>query len=56
MPFGLTNALTTFECFMNDVFGDLLDVCILVYLNNILIYSDSEEEHQHHVQEILQHL
>ena len=43
MPFGLTNAPTTFQHFMNDVFGDLLDVCILVYLDDILIYSDSEE-------------
>ena len=51
--FGLTNAPTAFQYFMNDVFGDLLDVCILVYLDNILIYSNSEEEHQHHVQEIL---
>ena len=41
---------------MNNIFGDLLDVCILVYLNDILIYSDSEEEHRHHVQEILRHL
>ena len=39
MPFGLTNAPATFQRFMNDVFGDLLDVCILVYLDNILIYT-----------------
>ena len=49
MPFGLTNAPAAFQRFMNDVFGDLLDVCILVYLNDILIYSDSEGEHQRHV-------
>ena len=42
--------------FMNDVFGNLLDVCILVYLDDLLIYSDSEEEHKHHIQEILWHL
>ena len=35
----------TFQCFMNDIFSDLLDVCTLVYLDNILIYSNSEEEH-----------
>ena len=49
MPFGLTNMPTAFQHFMNDIFGDLLDVCMLVYLDNILIYSDSEEEHIWHV-------
>ena len=56
MHFGLTNAPTAFQRFMNDIFGDLLNVCILVYLDNILIYSDSKEEHQHHVREILRRL
>ena len=56
MPFGLTNAPTAFQCFMNDVSGDLLNVCILVYLDDILIYSVSKEEHRCHVQEILRHL
>ena len=45
MPFGLTNAPTAFQCFMNDILSDLLNVCMLVYLDDILIYSDSEEEH-----------
>jgi len=40
MLFGLTNALATFQCFMNNVFSDLLDMCIVVYLDDILIYSD----------------
>ena len=40
MPFGLTNAPTAFQRFMNDVFSDLLDVCIIVYLDDILIYSE----------------
>ena len=56
MPFGLTNTPAAFQHFMNDIFGNLLNVCILVYLDDILIYSDSKEEHQCHVQEILQHL
>ena len=38
---------------MNDIFNNLLDVCILVYLDNTLIYSDSEEEHIRHVREVL---
>ena len=53
MPFGLTNTPAAFQCFMNDIFGDLLDVCMLVYLDDILIYSDSEEEHIQHVHEVL---
>ena len=56
MPFGLTNTPAVFHCFMNDIFGDLLDVCILVYLDNILIYSNSKEEHNCHIWEILQYL
>ena len=40
MLFRLTNAPATFQRFMNNVFSNLLDVCIVVYLDNILIYSD----------------
>jgi len=40
MLFGLTNALAAFQRFMNNVFSNLLDVCVVVYLDNILIYSD----------------
>ena len=56
MPFGLTNGPTAFQRFMNDIFGDLLDQCIVVYLDNILIYSDNPEQHTKHVQEVLWHL
>jgi len=38
---------------MNDVFSDLLDVCIVVYLDNILIYSNDITQHQSHVKEVL---
>ena len=41
---------------MNDIFGDLLDVCMLVYLDDILIYYNSEEEHIWHVREVLHRL
>ena len=53
MPFGLTNAPAAFQRLMNNVFSDLLDICILVFLDNILIYSDTLEEHHHHVREVL---
>ena len=53
MPFGLTNAPATFQRLMNNVFSDLLDICVLVYLDNILIYSDTLEEHRHHIREVL---
>jgi len=56
MPFGLTNALAAFQCFMNDIFSDLLDVCIVVYLDDILIYSDNITQHWKHVKEVLKRL
>jgi len=56
MPFGLTNAPAAFQCFMNDVFSDLLDVCIVVYLDDILIYSDDITQHQSHIKEVLKRL
>jgi len=37
MPFGLTNALAAFQRFMNNIFSDLLDVCVVIYLDDILI-------------------
>jgi len=54
MPFGLTNAPAAFQWFVNLVFVDMLDVCIIVYLDDILVYSDNMEDHTKHVQEVLQ--
>jgi Reverse transcriptase (RNA-dependent DNA polymerase) len=56
MPFGLTNAPAAFQRFMNEVFADLLDVCILIYLDDISIYSDNKEQHRTQVQEVLRRL
>ena len=53
MPFRLTNALAVFQRFMNDVFSNLLDVCVVVYLDDILIYSDDITQHWSHVKEVL---
>jgi len=53
MPFGLTNAPAAFQRFVNTIFTDMLDVCVIVYLDDILIYSEDMESHQQHVQEVL---
>ncbi|CAI7816062.1 unnamed protein product [Closterium sp. NIES-54] len=45
MPFGLTNAPSTFQLTMNRVFRDLLDRCVIVYLDDILIFSETREQH-----------
>src|SRR5258708_13728367 len=46
MPFGLSNALAAFQRFINDILGDLLDVCTVGYIDDILVYSDSLESHR----------
>jgi hypothetical protein len=56
MPFGLTNAPAAFQHFMNDIFSDMLDVSVIVYLDDILIYSDDPESHKKHVREALRRL
>ena len=53
MPFGLTNAPAAFQRFVNSILADLLDVCVVVYLDDILIYSQDVESHQKHVREVL---
>ena len=55
-PFGLTNAPAAFQRFVNSVFADMLDVCVVVYLDDILIYLDNMEDHIKHIQEVLRHL
>src|SRR5260221_1142886 len=45
MPFGLTNAPAVFQRFINEVLGNLLDVCVVGYIDDILIYLDSIDKH-----------
>jgi hypothetical protein len=56
MPFGLVNAPAAFQHFKNYIFSNLLDVCVIDYLNDILVYSDDSESHSEHVCEVLSHL
>ena len=53
MPFGLCNAPATFQKAMNDLFGHRIGIYVLVYMDDILIYSKTREEHLSHVDEIL---
>jgi hypothetical protein len=56
MSFGLTNALAFFMNLMNSVFMDYLDKFVVVFIDDILIYSQSEEEHADHLRMVLQRL
>src|SRR5260221_1505581 len=56
MPFRLSNTPVAFQRFINEVLGDLMDICTVGYLDDILIYSDSLEDHQDHVCEVLHRL
>jgi hypothetical protein len=52
MLFGLCNALTTFMHVMNDVFRPFLDGFVIVYLDNIIIFSETWDEHVRHVKQV----
>ena len=56
MPFALINTPAAFQRFMNDMFSDLLDMCIVVYLDDILIYSNDIAQHWSHIKEVLKRL
>ncbi|KAL0373921.1 UNVERIFIED_CONTAM: Transposon Ty3-G Gag-Pol polyprotein [Sesamum radiatum] len=56
MPFGLTNAPAAFMDLMNRVFKQHLDKFILVFIDDILVYSPSEQEHEEHLRVVLQTL
>jgi len=53
MSFGLTNVLATFMTLMNSLFCDHLGKYILVFMDDILIYSKNVEEHKQHLKQIL---
>ena len=53
MPFGLTNAPAVFQRLMNDLFRDYLDQFVVVYLDDILVFSKRQEDHVEHVRIVL---
>ena len=53
MPFGVTNAPAIFMNMMNDLLGEYLDKFVLVFLDDILIYSANPQNHANHVRKIL---
>ena len=56
MPFGVTNAPTQFINMMNDLLGEYLARFVLVFLDDILIYSATVDQHTEHVHQVLQKL
>jgi hypothetical protein len=54
VPFGLSNSPTIFMCLMNGVFREYLDKFVIVFLDDIPVYSKSEEEHEKHLVMVFQ--
>jgi len=54
MPFGLTNALTNFMDTINQAFKLYLDKFVIVFIDDILVYSSLKEEHGNHLETVLQ--
>ena len=56
IPFGLTNSTATFMFLMNNIFSEDLDKFVLVFIDDILVYSKMEDEHEEHLRIVLQTL
>ena len=54
MPFGLTNAHATFMSTINSIFHNVLDEFVVVFLDDILVYSKTLQDHAQHLQQTLQ--
>jgi len=49
MPFGLANAPTTFQLYIHRALGGLVNRIYVIYLDNILIYLEDEDQHKQHI-------
>jgi transposase InsO family protein len=56
VPFGLTNAPSAFQSYINKTLHEYLDVFVVVYLDDVVIYSTREEDHEEHVRQVLKAL
>ena len=56
MPFGLTNATATYQNMMNKTFRDMIDLGVVIYLDDTLIYSENEQDHVALVKRVLERL
>jgi hypothetical protein len=56
MSFGLTNSPTYFMSLMNSVFMDYLDKFVVVFIDDILVYSQNDQEHEEDLRKVLQKL
>jgi hypothetical protein len=56
MPFGLANTLAIFQAYINTTLIGLLDHFIVIYLDNILIYSRNEDEYHNYISQVLTRL
>jgi hypothetical protein len=56
MSFGLTNALAYFMYLINKVFMEYLDKFVVVFIDDILVYSETEEDHEEHLRLVLEKL
>jgi len=53
LPFGLINGLATYQRYINDILFNYLNDFYMAYLDNIIIYSKNELEHEEHVYKVL---
>ncbi len=56
MPYGLANSPSVFQSFINEVFQEFLHNFVIVYIDDILIYSQNPADHRHHLTQVLQRL
>ena len=56
LPFGLTNGPAVFQRYINEAFMEFIDDCLTAYLDDLLIYSENELDHEIHVKKVLTRL